>query len=109
MLKAVILDIKRSQISILRTLARAYFLSGSYDRAEATLDELVPNIDNGAGTGKSSGGGNDAVWCGLLDDCNADRLPKDNSGYQELRWLRLAILKRRKAGESALLEGRDWS
>ncbi|KAF9036527.1 hypothetical protein BDZ89DRAFT_1222819, partial [Hymenopellis radicata] len=30
---------------ILRTLARAYFLSGSYDQAEATLDELIPSIN----------------------------------------------------------------
>lgn len=51
------------QISILRTLgglvvlltkrssrltdgiARAYFLSGAYDRAEAALEELIPSID----------------------------------------------------------------
>ncbi|KAK0207833.1 hypothetical protein DFS33DRAFT_1408812 [Desarmillaria ectypa] len=58
--------------------ARAYFLSGSYDRAEATLEELVPSIDSS-------------------DD-------PASSEYQELRWLRLAILKRRKAGEPALLD-----
>ncbi|KAK0232662.1 hypothetical protein IW262DRAFT_1260291, partial [Armillaria fumosa] len=58
--------------------ARAYFLSGSYDRAEATLDELVPSIDSS-------------------DD-------PASSEYQELRWLRLAILKRRKAGDPALLD-----
>ncbi|KAF8919157.1 hypothetical protein CPB85DRAFT_1429788 [Mucidula mucida] len=67
------------KISILRTLARAYFLSGSYDQAEAALDELIPSID-GARAGDP-----------------------ESSGYQELRWLRLAILKRRKANESALL------
>ncbi|KAK0197894.1 hypothetical protein F5146DRAFT_1099840 [Armillaria mellea] len=66
------------KISMLRTLARAYFLSGSYDRAEATLDELVPSIDSS-------------------DD-------PASSEYQELRWLRLAILKRRKAGDPALLD-----
>ncbi|KAK0506685.1 hypothetical protein EDD18DRAFT_1059774, partial [Armillaria luteobubalina] len=66
------------QISMLRTLGLAYFLSGSYDRAEATLDELVPGIDSS-------------------DD-------PASSEYQELRWLRLAILKRRKAGDPALLD-----
>ncbi|KAK0440725.1 hypothetical protein EV421DRAFT_1814595, partial [Armillaria borealis] len=66
------------KISMLRTLARAYFLSGSYDRAEATLEELVPSIDSS-------------------DD-------PASSEYQELRWLRLAILKRRKAGDPALLD-----
>ncbi|KAK0475156.1 hypothetical protein IW261DRAFT_1595606 [Armillaria novae-zelandiae] len=67
------------KISMLRTLARAYFLSGSYDSAEATLDELVPSIDS--------------------SDHPA------SSEYQELRWLRLAILKRRKAGDPAVLDG----
>ena len=28
------------------TLARAYFLSGAYDRAESVLDELVPALDS---------------------------------------------------------------
>ncbi|KAF8919136.1 hypothetical protein CPB85DRAFT_1429768 [Mucidula mucida] len=69
------------KISILRTLARAYFLSGSYDQAEAALDEFIPSID----------GARDAV-------------DPEISGYEELRWLRLAILKRRKANESALLD-----
>ncbi|KAF9029885.1 SPO22-domain-containing protein [Hymenopellis radicata] len=68
------------KISILRTLARAYFLSGSYDQAEATLDELIPSINAAPNAGDP-----------------------ESSGYQELRWLRLAILKRRKANESALL------
>ncbi|KAF8139351.1 meiosis protein SPO22/ZIP4 like-domain-containing protein [Mycena galopus ATCC 62051] len=66
------------KISILRTMARAYFVSGSYDRAEAALDELIPTIDAFSENGRSE--------------------------YQELRWLRLAVLKRRKAGESALLD-----
>ncbi|KAF9007848.1 hypothetical protein BDQ17DRAFT_1237313, partial [Cyathus striatus] len=65
-------------ISLLRTMARAYFLSESYDRAEAVLEELVPTIDASTDHG--------------------------NSEYQELRWLRLAILKRRKAGDAALLD-----
>ncbi|KAE9404331.1 hypothetical protein BT96DRAFT_853832, partial [Gymnopus androsaceus JB14] len=66
------------KISILRTLARAYFLSESYDSAEATLEELIPSLD----------------------------ASKDHasSEYQELRWLRLAILKKRKAGDTAILD-----
>ncbi|KAJ7615258.1 meiosis protein SPO22/ZIP4 like-domain-containing protein [Mycena polygramma] len=66
------------KISILRTMARAYFISGSYDRAEAALDELIPTIDAFSENGRSE--------------------------YQELRWLRLAVLKRRKAGGSDLLD-----
>ncbi|KAJ7233617.1 meiosis protein SPO22/ZIP4 like-domain-containing protein [Mycena haematopus] len=66
------------KISILRTMARAYFVSGSYDPAEAALDELIPTIDAFGENGRSE--------------------------YQELRWLRLAVLKRRNAGESALLD-----
>lgn len=66
------------KISLLRTMARAYFVSESYDRAEAVLNELLPTID--ASTDHAS------------------------SEYQELRWLRLAVLKRRKAGDPALLD-----
>ncbi|KAJ7877618.1 meiosis protein SPO22/ZIP4 like-domain-containing protein [Mycena leptocephala] len=66
------------KISILRTMARAYFISGSYDRAEAALDELIPTLDAFSENGRSE--------------------------YQELRWLRLAVLKRRKAGDSNLLD-----
>ncbi|KIM47342.1 hypothetical protein M413DRAFT_23558 [Hebeloma cylindrosporum] len=67
------------KISILRTMARAYFLSEAYDRAETVLDELIPTID-----------------------ASNDRA---SSEYQELRWLRLAVLKRRKAGDAALIDG----
>ncbi|KAK7461310.1 sporulation-specific protein 22 [Stygiomarasmius scandens] len=66
------------KISILRTLARAYFLSESFDSAEATLEELVPSID-----------------------ASSDHA---SSEYQELRWLRLAVLKRRRAANSAVLD-----
>jgi len=31
---------------ILTKTARAYFLDGAYDRAEATLDEVIPSIDS---------------------------------------------------------------
>ncbi|KAJ7259902.1 meiosis protein SPO22/ZIP4 like-domain-containing protein [Mycena rebaudengoi] len=71
------LGIGQLKICILRTMARAYFISGLYDRAEATLDELIPTIDAFRENGRSE--------------------------YQELRWLRLAVLKRRKAGDPALL------
>ncbi|PPQ99580.1 hypothetical protein CVT26_008401 [Gymnopilus dilepis] len=60
------------------TLARAYFLSGAYDRAESVLDELVPALDSSQDHATSE--------------------------YQELRWLRLAVLRRRKAGDGALLD-----
>ncbi|KAJ3723773.1 meiosis protein SPO22/ZIP4 like-domain-containing protein [Lentinula raphanica] len=66
------------KISILRTLARAYFLSESYDSAEATLEELSPALD-----------------------ASKDH---DSSEYQELRWLKLATLKKRQAGDTALLD-----
>jgi len=69
------------KISILRTLARAYFLSESYDRAETVLDELVPTIETSQ------------------DHASAE--------HQELRWLRLAVLKRRKAPDSTLLDGQS--
>ncbi|KAH6880612.1 hypothetical protein BKA70DRAFT_1378100 [Coprinopsis sp. MPI-PUGE-AT-0042] len=60
-------------------VSRAYFVAGSYDRSEAVLDELIPAVD---------ASGNNA-----------------NPEYQELRWLRLTVLKRRKAPESVLLDG----
>ncbi|KAG6873268.1 hypothetical protein C0995_001042 [Termitomyces sp. Mi166 len=39
------LGVAELKISILQTLAKAYFVAGSYDRAEATLEELIPSID----------------------------------------------------------------
>ncbi|KAF5385597.1 hypothetical protein D9757_006758 [Collybiopsis confluens] len=71
-------EVLELKISVLRNLARAYFLSEAYDNAETTLDELIPSLD----------------------------ASKDHasSEHQELRWLRLAILKKRKAGESAILD-----
>ncbi|CDO70960.1 hypothetical protein BN946_scf184829.g69 [Trametes cinnabarina] len=69
--------------SILRTLARAYFLSSSQDpenlaRAEAALQELIDSVDSS------------------VDHTSPE--------YQQLRWMRVAILKRRKAPRAALLE-----
>ncbi|KAI0665334.1 meiosis protein SPO22/ZIP4 like-domain-containing protein [Trametes maxima] len=69
--------------SILRTLARAYFLSSAQDpenlaRAEASLQELMESVDSS------------------LDHTSPE--------YQQLRWMRVAILKRRKAPHAALLE-----
>lgn len=66
------------KVGVLRTLARAYFLSEDYDRAEATLEELMPTVD----------AKNDHA----------------SSEYQELRWLRLAILKRRNAADAVILD-----
>lgn len=37
--------IVRAPILNMRT-ARAYFLDGAYDQAEAALDELIPSIDS---------------------------------------------------------------
>ncbi|KAF6758817.1 meiosis protein SPO22/ZIP4 like-domain-containing protein [Ephemerocybe angulata] len=71
-------SLAKSKISILRTLALAYFTSESYDRAEAVLDEFIPIVDSGQA--------------------------KESQEYQQLRWLRLAVYKRRKARESALTE-----
>ncbi|KAJ8488783.1 hypothetical protein ONZ51_g3351 [Trametes cubensis] len=69
--------------SILRTLARAYFLSSGQDpenlaRAEASLQELIESVDSS------------------MDHTSPE--------YQQLRWMRVAILKRRKAPHTALLE-----
>jgi hypothetical protein len=41
----------------------------------------------------------------LIDKTFLTFLIKASSEYQELRWLRLAVLKRRKAGDPALLDG----
>ncbi|PPQ85089.1 LOW QUALITY PROTEIN: hypothetical protein CVT25_009048 [Psilocybe cyanescens] len=59
------------------TPARAYFISEAYDRAESVLDELIPIIE----------ASNDHT----------------TSEYQELRWLRLSVLKKRNAGDASLL------
>ncbi|KAF7437402.1 hypothetical protein PC9H_004241 [Pleurotus ostreatus] len=71
------------KIAILRSLARAYFLSSASNpenlsRAEATLQELIPTIDASK--------------------------QHASSEYLELRWQRLAILKRRKAGDPAIID-----
>ncbi|OSD05749.1 hypothetical protein PYCCODRAFT_1432287 [Trametes coccinea BRFM310] len=69
--------------SILRTLARAYFLSSSQDpenlaRAEASLQELIDSVDSS--------------------------MNHTSPEYQQLRWMRVAILKRQKAPRAALLD-----
>ncbi|KAI0761631.1 meiosis protein SPO22/ZIP4 like-domain-containing protein [Trametes elegans] len=69
--------------SILRTLARAYFLSSGQDpenlaRAEVSLQELIESVDSS------------------MDHTSPE--------YQQLRWMRVAILKRRKAPHPALLD-----
>ncbi|KAL4254899.1 Sporulation-specific protein 22/ZIP4 [Abortiporus biennis] len=73
-------ELKRS---ILRSLARAYFLTSSHapdnlSRAEASLNELMTSIDSS--------------------------LDRRTTEYQQLRWMRLAILKRRKASQAQFLE-----
>ncbi|KAI0085689.1 meiosis protein SPO22/ZIP4 like-domain-containing protein [Irpex rosettiformis] len=69
--------------SILKSLARGYYLTSSHDpnnldRAEATLSELIRNA-------------------------NMDIEP-DVAEHQQLRWMRLAVLKKRNAAESELVD-----
>ncbi|XP_006457544.1 hypothetical protein AGABI2DRAFT_181685 [Agaricus bisporus var. bisporus H97] len=75
-------ELQNLRISLLRTIARAYFLDGAYDQAEAALDELIPSIDSVPGD-------------------------QGSSEYQDLRWLRLAILKRRGAVDNSILDEKD--
>jgi len=74
-------ELKRA---ILRTLARVYYLASSADeenlsRAEATLHELILSIDEAGET-------------------------RSKEEFQQVRWMRLAVLKRKKAADSLLLE-----
>lgn len=75
-------DLKRS---ILRSLARAYYISSPEDpenliRAEASLNELISSIDT-----------------------SSDHTSNE---FQQLRWMRIAVLKKRKAAQPLLLDGR---
>ncbi|KIJ45216.1 hypothetical protein M422DRAFT_67355 [Sphaerobolus stellatus SS14] len=77
-----ILELKRA---ILRNLARVYYLASSadvenLDKAEATLCELISSVDNNA--------------------CD-----KKRPEFQQVRWMRLAVLKRKHAPDHLLLEG----
>ncbi|KAI0697156.1 hypothetical protein BC835DRAFT_1413864 [Cytidiella melzeri] len=69
--------------SILKSLARGYYLSASHDpdnldRAEASLNELIRSVD-----------------------MNIDPAAGE---HQQFRWMRLAVLKKRNAAESELLD-----
>ncbi|KAL4071139.1 hypothetical protein V8B97DRAFT_2024035 [Scleroderma yunnanense] len=73
-------ELKRS---VLRSLARGYFLASSQDpenltRAEVALDEVISTIDSS--------------------------IDHTSSEYQQLRWMKLAVVKRRKAGDTELLQ-----
>ncbi|OSX68031.1 hypothetical protein POSPLADRAFT_1064401 [Postia placenta MAD-698-R-SB12] len=73
---------KELKRSILRSLARAYFLSSTevpenLIRAETSLNELIESIDAAEET---------------------------SSEYQQLRWMRIAVLKKRKAAQPVLLD-----
>ncbi|EJD04521.1 uncharacterized protein FOMMEDRAFT_146421 [Fomitiporia mediterranea MF3/22] len=73
-------EVKRS---ILRSLVRAYHLSSSIEaenllRAETTLQELITSVDSNTN--------------------------KTNPELHQLRWMRLAVLRKRQAPESAILE-----
>lgn len=83
-------------------IARAYFLastddSDNLDCAEASLNELISSIDVSI----------DRV--SHIAATTSSRLshwmPQDGSEYQQLQWMRIAILKRRKAADPHLLEG----
>ncbi|KAI0802995.1 hypothetical protein BC629DRAFT_1284035 [Irpex lacteus] len=70
--------------SILKSLARGYYLSSSHDpddlhRAEASLNELIRNANMDVNPGSAE--------------------------QQQLRWMRLAVLRKRNAAESELLDG----
>ncbi|KIJ21375.1 hypothetical protein PAXINDRAFT_94968 [Paxillus involutus ATCC 200175] len=74
-----LLELKRS---VLRSLARGYFLASSQDpenltRAEAAIEEVIATIDTS------------------VDHASSE--------HQQLRWMKLAIVKRRKAGDAVLL------
>ncbi|KAG2072988.1 SPO22-domain-containing protein [Suillus decipiens] len=77
---AELAELKRS---VLRSLARGYFLSSSQDpenliRAETALEEVIATIDPS------------------VDNVSSE--------YQQLRWMKLAVMKRRKAGDTVLLQ-----
>ncbi|KAI6165514.1 meiosis protein SPO22/ZIP4 like-domain-containing protein [Pisolithus thermaeus] len=73
-------ELKRA---VLRSLARGYFLASSHDpenltRAEVALEEIISTID--------------------------PSVDHTSSEYQQLRWMKLAVVKRRKAGDIELLQ-----
>ncbi|KIO03245.1 hypothetical protein M404DRAFT_625830 [Pisolithus tinctorius Marx 270] len=72
-------ELKRA---VLRSLARGYFLASSHDpenltRAEVALEEIISTID--------------------------PSVDHTSSEYQQLRWMKLAVVKRQKAGNTELL------
>ncbi|KIK99445.1 hypothetical protein PAXRUDRAFT_30503 [Paxillus rubicundulus Ve08.2h10] len=74
-----LLELKRS---VLRSLARGYFLASSQDpenltRAEAAIEEVIATMDTS------------------VDHASSE--------HQQIRWMKLAIVKRRKAGDPVLL------
>ncbi|KAI9566962.1 meiosis protein SPO22/ZIP4 like-domain-containing protein [Boletus coccyginus] len=74
-----LLELKRS---VLRSLARGYFLASSQDpenlvRAEAALQEVIGTMDTA--------------------------VEPASSEQQQLRWMKLAVVKRRKAGDTVVL------
>ncbi|KAG1809768.1 uncharacterized protein HD556DRAFT_1223242, partial [Suillus plorans] len=72
-----------AELKIGPLLARGYFLSSSQDpenliRAETALEEVIATIDSS------------------VDNVSSE--------YQQLRWMKLAVIKRRKAGDTVLLQ-----
>ncbi|KIK46084.1 hypothetical protein CY34DRAFT_22194 [Suillus luteus UH-Slu-Lm8-n1] len=76
-------NLELAELKIGPLLARGYFLSSSQDpenliRAETALEEVIATIDPSA--------------------------HNVSSEYQQLRWMKLAVIKRRKAGDTVLLQ-----
>lgn len=87
--------------------ARAYFWSSSEDpedlvRAEASLTELISSVEGSEHVR--------ALTALLLRELTpifpfSIRAPQTATEYQQLRWMWIAVLKKRKAGYAHLLEG----
>ncbi len=83
--------------------ARAYFLSSSQDpdnlaRAEASLQELTESVDTSLD--------HVSPRCVTTTVIPPLQLIQTSAEYQQLLWMRVAILKRRKAAHAPLLEGK---
>lgn len=87
--------------------ARAYFLTSSEEpenlvRAEASLNELISSVESSDHVR--------ALTTLLLRDLTlifpfSIHTTQTATEYQQLRWMRIAVLRKRKAGYTPLLEG----
>lgn len=87
--------------------ARAYFLTSSEEpenlvRAEASLNELISSVEGVEHVRALTA----LLLRGLtLIFLFSIRAPQTATEYQQLRWMRIAVLRKRKAGYAPLLEG----